>query len=212
MLRVDERALYREMQSSVPPSEKPAAALGRHGRLSSAPGLTFGLERYVLSVLIQRPESLVTMNDVLVGLGLEPLGGEDFAQVEERALFEQMAEYIAEHGDLDVDGLLQHTEPELRRGLDRILNLGEGVSFPSDEQAESDAIMCAARLRELRLHRRNEELLYLQKDARGQGDVDAVRRWGQMVDQLAIRLARLQREKGARDSLGYLRRREPSRN
>jgi len=211
MLRVDEKTLHREMQRRVASTQKPVADLGRHGRLSSAPGLTFGLERYVLSVLIQKPELLATMNDALIGLGLEPLGGEDFAQAEERVLFEQMAKHIAQHSDLDVKRLLQATEPELREGIESLLSLVEGVPLPSEEQAEPDAVTRAIGLRELRLRRRYEELHYLLVDAREQNDASAEQAWKQMADQLAIQLASLQREKGARDSLGYMRRREHSR-
>ena len=211
MLRVDERALHREMQSSAAQLRRPVAGLKRHGRLSSAPGLTFGVERYVLSVLLQRPELLVTMNGVLVDLGLEPLCSEDFAGAEERTLFEQLADYIAQHDELDVKRLLQDIEPELREGLESLLSLAEGVPWPSQEQAESDAVIRAIGLRELRLRRHNQELHHLLKDAREQGDANAGRGWKQRAEQLATQLDRLQREKGARSTLGYTRRREQSR-
>lgn len=211
MLRVDERVLHREMQRSAAQPRRPVAGLERHGRLSSAPGLTFGLERYVLSVLLRRPELLVTMNNVLVDLGLEPLGGEDFAGVEERTLFEQLADYVAQYDELDVKRLLQDIEPELLEGLESLLSLAEGVPWPSQEQAESDAVIRAIGLRELRLRRHNEELHYLLKDAREQGDANAERGWKQRAEQLATQLDRLQREKGVRSTLGYTRRREQSR-
>jgi len=211
MLRVDERVLHREMQHSAAQPRRPVTGLERHGRLSSAPGLTFGLERYVLSVLLWRPELLVTMNGVLVDLDLEPLAGEDFAGVEERTLFEQLVDHVAQYDELDVKRLLQDIEPELREGLESLLSLGKGVPWPSQEQAESDAVIRAIGLRELRLRRRNEELHYLLKDAREQGDADAERGWKQRAEQLTAQLDRLQREKGARSTLGYTRGREQSR-
>ena len=210
MLRVDERVLQQEMEGKRWVRRKPASNLERHGRLSARPGLLFGLERYLLSVLIQRPELLVSMNDLLTSLGLEPLGEEDFGQVEERALFEQITVQIAEHGDLDEERLLQHMDPSLRQEFENLLSLVQDVAAPSDEKAELDAVVCALSLRELHLHRRNEELHHLQEDARTQGDLGAGRRWGQMVDELTTQLAKIQRERAARSSAGHLRR-EPAR-
>jgi hypothetical protein len=205
MLRVDEKTLHREMRGSAATPQRPPAGFERHGRLSSAPGLTFGLERYVLSVLVQHPELLTSINEVLDGLGVGLLDGEDFAQVEERALFERVAGHVAEGDGFDLEELFQGTESPLREQLDSLLGLAEGAVSPSEEQTELAVVMCALRLKELRLRRQSEELRYLLEDARAQEDMGAVRRWGRMVDELAIQLASLQREKAARDSLGYVR-------
>jgi len=206
MLRVDERVLQQEMESKRMIRRQPTAALERYGRLSAQPGLTFGVERYALLLLLKRPELLASMNAVLVGLELEPLGSQDFAQVEERALFELIAEHIVQYGNLDLDILRPDAEPSLRQALDSMSSVAGEIAFLSDEQAELDASRCALRLRELRLHRRNEEFRYLHEDAREQGDADAVRRWGQMVDKLAAELASVQKERAAQSSLRYLRR------
>jgi len=199
LLRVDERTLQQEMESRKVTHPKPMPALERAGRLSAQPGLTFGVERYALLLLLKRPELLTSMNDTLVELGLGPLGEHDFALVAERALFKVIAECITQHGNLDM--LHQDVDPSLRQVLDELLALVEEVVFPSDEQAKLDASRCALRLRELYLRRRNEELRYLQEDARAQGDADAVRQWGRMVDKLAMELAAIQREKAAHSSL-----------
>ena len=199
LLRVDERTLQQEMESRKVTHPKPMPALERAGRLSAQPGLTFGVERYALLLLLKRPELLTSMNDTLVELGLGPLGEHDFALVAERALFKVIAECITQHGNLDM--LHQDMDPSLRQVLDELLALVEEVVFPSDEQAKLDASRCALRLRELYLRRRNEELRYLQEDARAQGDADAVRQWGRMVDKLAMELAAIQREKAAHSSL-----------
>jgi len=209
MLRVDERVLQQEMDSKRTSRREPAVALERYGRLSAQPGLTFGVEQYVLLLLLKRADLLASMNDLLIGLGLEPLAGEDFTDAEKRALFGLIAAHIAQHQGLEVEVLRQDVEPSLRQALDNVLSLREQIAFLSDEQAELDASRCTLRLRELRLHRRNEELRYLQEDACGQGDADATKQWGRMVDDVAVQLVRIQKEKAAQSSLRSLRQEQP---
>ncbi|MGC8787625.1 MAG: DNA primase, partial [Anaerolineae bacterium] len=205
MLRVDERMLQQEMESKKVAPRGLEAAAERYGRLSAQPGLTFGLEQYVLLLLLKRPELLDSMNALLVGLGLEPLGSEDLTEVEKRALFELITRHITQHYGLDVNELRQEAGPSLRDALEEVLGLMEEIAFLSDEQADLDAAKCALRLRELRLLRRNEELRFLQEDAQAQGDAEAARRWAQKVNELTAQLVRLQKEKAAQSSLRIVR-------
>jgi len=220
LLRVDERTLEQELEGrraspaaagrSTGPAQnagrgtsrrEPAPAAERFGRLSAQPGLTFGLEQYVLLLLLKRPELLASMSAPLLGLGLEPLAGEDLTEIDKRAILEWIAARIEQRQSLDLDALRQEADPSLRPALEAVLSLIEGVAFLSDEQAELDAAKCALRLRELRLLRRNEELRYLQEDARAQNDGEAARNWGRMVDELTIQLVRIQREEATQSSL-----------
>jgi hypothetical protein len=122
-------------------------------------------------------------------------------EIDKRAIFEWIAARVEQSRSLNLDALRQEVDPSLRPALEAVLSLIEGVAFLSDEQAEVDAAKCALRLRELRLHRRNEELRYLHEDARAQNDGEAAKKWGRMVDELAIQLVHLQREDAAQSSL-----------
>ncbi len=200
MLQVSERVLQQELQSR-PPRRTPEAVMERYGRLSAQPGLTFGLERYILLLLLKRPQLLSSMNALLERLDLEPLGGEDLSGVEERALFESLSDHISRHATVDLEEMRQGLEPSLQQALDGMLSLMEEIAFLSDEQAEMDASRCVLRLRELRLRRQSEQLGYLQDDARAQNDVEAAKQWGQRVNGLTTQLVRLHREKAAQSSL-----------
>jgi DNA primase len=193
MLRVDERVLQQEMEGKRPAQRAPATPAERHGRLSAQPGLTFGLEQYVLLLLQRRPDLLAAMNALLAGLGLEPLGGEDFREVEARAMFELLARQIAQYNALDADRLRQEMGPSLLQAFDGLLGLAEKVAFLSDERADLDAARCALRLRELRLRRQNEALRFLAEDASSEGDVEGVRHWAQMVQAATVSLDSLQK-------------------
>jgi DNA primase len=211
MLRVDERVLQQEAQSKRSARGKPLAPSERSGRLSAQPGLMFGLERYVLMLLVKHPELLASMNDLLVGLELEPLTGEDLTGVEERALFEWITAYIAAHDAVSVDVLHQEVDPALRQIFDSVLSLMEEVPLLPDEQAQLDAARRALRLRELNLLRRIEELRYLLEDARAQGDADEAKQLEQMVNELVIQLDRVQKAKAAQTALRNLRPEAPRR-
>lgn len=209
MLRIDERMLQQEMESKKTAPHEPQTAVERYGRLSAQPGLTFGLEQYVLLLLLRRPELLDAMNALLIGLGMEPLSSEDLTEPEKRALFELITRHIIQRHGLDMNALRQEVEAPLREALEDTLGLMEEIAFLSDEQADRDAARCALRLRELHLLHRNEELRYLQEDAKAQGDVDTARKWGQKVNELTTQLVRLQREKAAQSSLRPLRQGQP---
>lgn len=209
MLRIDERMLQQEMESKKTAPHEPQTAVERYGRLSAQPGLTFGLEQYVLLLLLRRPELLDAMNALLIGLGMEPLSSEDLTEPEKRALFELITRHIIQRHGLDMNALRQEVEAPLREALEDTLGLMEEIAFLSDEQADRDAARCVLRLRELHLLHRNEELRYLQEDAKAQGDVDTARKWGQKVNELTTQLVRLQREKAAQSSLRPLRQGQP---
>jgi DNA primase len=112
LLRVDERTLEQELEGrkatparagrevspalgrgSTSPAQNAGRGTGRResapaaerfGRLSAQPGLTFGLEQYVLLLLLKRPEFLASMNALLLGLGMEPLAGEDLTEIDKK--------------------------------------------------------------------------------------------------------------------------------
>ncbi len=201
MLRIDVQALEQELHSKATAQRSTPAVAERYGRLSAQPGLTFGLERYILMLILRRPELLASMNSLLDSLGLAPLAVEDFSGVEERALFYPLSAHIGQHEGLDLDALLQELEGVLREQLESILAVMESVAFLSDEQAELDAHRCVLDLRELRLRRELEELGYLQADARAQNDSETAKQWGRMVNGLAMQLVRLQKEKALQTSL-----------
>jgi DNA primase len=211
MLRVDERVLQQEAQSKRSARREPLAPIERSGRLSAQPGLTFGLERYVLMLMLKHPELLASMNDLLVGLELEPLTGEDFTGVEERALFEWITEFIATHDGASADVLHQEVEPALRQILDTVLSLMEDVPSLPDEQAQLDAARRALRLRRLNLLRRSEELRYLLEDARTEADTSAEKQLAEMVNELATQLARVQKAGEAQTAMRNLRPEAPRR-
>lgn len=193
LLRVDERILQREAASlkGAPPAAKVPAE--RLGRLSAQPGLTFGLERYVLLLLLRDPALLGPMEDALLALGLPSLAGEDLSGTEERSLFEFIQSRIHDNSAVELESMRQQLDPALQRSLDNVLSLADDAALPSEDQAQLAAAECALRLRRLNLLRRIEELRYLLQDAREQHDEDIARQVAGMVNDLAATLARVQK-------------------
>jgi DNA primase len=205
MLHVDERVLQQEALGKKVIRREGVAPIDRLGRLSAQPGLTFGLERYVLLLLIDRPDLLAPMNNSLTELDLGLLTGEDFASAEERALFEFIVERILGDGAESVDALQQEIDPALRPSLEGVLSRMEEAALLSDDQAKLDAETCALRLRESNLLRRSEELRYLLEDARAEGDTSGARMLAQRVNGLATHLSRIQKAKAAQTALKSMR-------
>ncbi|MBM4430218.1 MAG: DNA primase [Chloroflexi bacterium] len=200
-LRVDERVLLQEMEGKSSSPRQALRAEERIGRLSALQPLSLSLESYVLVLLLRRPDLLAAMNDTLVRVDLEPLTSNDFAGAEERALFEAISQYIAEHGEIHADTLRQRLSPPLQAAFDRLLGLMEEARFLSDEQLQLDSASRALSLRELCLRRQSEKLRYLQEDAHAAGDAQALRRWAEMVSSVTMQLVRVQRHKAAQTSL-----------
>ncbi len=201
LLRVDERVLEQEMQSHSTPSQLPAQDLERWGKLSAQPGLTFGLERYILMLLLAEPALLAEMNTVLGRINQDALAGEDFAESEERMIFQTLAAHISQHGHVNQNALVEQLGAPLRPAFDHLLGLMENMVILSDEQAQWDAARCALDLRETRLRRNLDELQFLQQDASAQQDAEAAQKWGNTVSVLAGQLARLQKERAQYTSL-----------
>ena len=133
------------------------------------------------------------MNGALGSVGLQPLSGNDFAQAEDRALFESIAAHVAGHDGFDAETLRSEVRPALSQVFDRAWDLAAQLTFVSDEQIEMDALQCSLGLRELRLRRDSEELRSLQEDALLQSDAGAVRQWGQKVADLATQVVGIQK-------------------
>jgi DNA primase len=193
-LRVDERALQRESEGlksrPVATAEAPAE---RHGRLSAQPGLTFGLERHALLLLLRDPALLDAMNRALQALELPALAGEDLVGTEERALFEFIRSRIEMGNVLGSESLHEEVDPALRRSLDHMLRLAAEALLPPEDQAAPAAAECSLRLRLLTVLRRIDELRHLLQDAREQGDEDTARQVAGMVNDLAPTLGRIQK-------------------
>lgn len=216
LLHVDEKTLVMELERKAtklrPRAGSPAegspgdgaaagAARVRSGRLSAQPGINFGLEQYVLLLLLKRPDILAVMNGVLQDLGLEPLSAQDMGDTEKRALFAAVLAQIGRSGTMDVTAFQQALEPSLRPALEAALVSLEKVAALSDEWVEIDAAHRALMLREQRLRREMDELRFLHEETSAEMDAEAVRQWGHQVDDLAAQLVRIQKEQAARTSL-----------
>lgn len=215
LLRVDEKTLVMELErkstrlrprgklsAEEPPDGAPTTtSRGRSGRLSGQPGINFGLEQYVLLLLLKRPDILPVMNAVLQGLKLEPLGPEDMGDSEKRALFAAVLAQVGQTGALDITAFHQALEPSLLPALENALASLEKVTALSDEWVEIDAAHRALMLRELRLRREMDELRFLHQETQAEMDAETAQQWGRRVDELTAQLVRIQKEKAVRTSL-----------
>ena len=140
-----------------------------------------GREDYCLASLLRGQVPLARAQSDLYGLKAKPLGADDFANSENRAIF-----LALESAYLDGNGLLAPTTrarlPEaLHSRLDMLVSLGAAGPAMSDEDAAKDLVDSILRLREENLRQSLTELQYLLEDAKVAGDAESIAHLGQLI-------------------------------
>jgi DNA primase len=162
---------------------------------------TFGPEEYCLSILLGRPHLLHRLDEALQDVGADGLSVDDFAQVENRAIFATWRESLGLMEDLDLENLREELDQALRPRFDLLLEGPKGIPPLDDDQADKALIEGALRLRQRKLQRLVEELRFLQADAEElEGAV--VVEYGQMVDSYLSVLRGIHQALAARSFFG----------
>lgn len=188
LLKMDEQALEKELVRR--PRMRTPQPIKRGGRFSSFPGLTFGLEKYSVSLLLQDSRLLETMNDTLIQLQLAPLGAEDFTQPELRQVFNLVQERW-QKGEIFSVEELDVSRSAIEGLYQELMDILEHISSLPDADLALAAGRCALQLRKTRLERQLVELRYLAEDAQGDQDGGAARRWAEMIGQCSREKRRL---------------------
>ncbi|HEY75350.1 MAG TPA: DNA primase [Thermoflexia bacterium] len=185
-LEVDERTvlsrLHRSERDAVrirrQPVEEPVAVR----RPTSA-----DLEGYCLAVLIRRPWLLARVNEVLVGMDLQPLQAQDFSDPIYRAVFEGWETVLAEPQP-SADRLREVVPEPAGEWLGEVLSESEDLS---DEQWIREGVKAALRLRQRNLKRIEADLRALTREAQEEGRPEAAE-YGQACLDYARAILRIQ--------------------
>ena len=140
--------------------------------------LTFGLEEYCISTLLKRPHLIQSLDEALRDVGGDGLNVDDFAQVENRAIFASWQESL---GPKDSEGLREELDSTLHPRFDLLLDGLRGAPPLDDDKAEKDLVNRGLSLRQRSLWRLHEELRFLQADTAELGG-DAVEEYGQIMN------------------------------
>ncbi len=169
LVRTDEPRIRRQLGvHSQLYAQKPTAA---GPRAPEQPAATrFALEERSLATLLRRPEWLDKANDLLLGLSLAPLQEDDFARVENRALF---VVWRAIKEGVGWQEWTASLPPSLQQYLDFLLENGPDVEELCGENAERDFERSVLRLRRKNIDRIIQNVQVLQAESLEQGDAKA---------------------------------------
>ncbi len=204
LTHVDERQLTQRFQSlsrtraplprspeprsapPVAPVPVPGAGFGKTGpaqvdfRQRATPRV-FGLEEYLLGLLLPTPTLLDDVQAWLTEQGMAPVGPGDFTAADNQALFEM----LAAHGGADMDLMQSHIEA-LRRYL-------AGRPTPGESTLLREVLITLLRLREQQRQQELAQLSFLLADAKTDGDEAGFTRYAVRVQHLSMELERTRR-------------------
>ncbi|NIP26474.1 MAG: DNA primase [Phycisphaerae bacterium] len=211
LVRIDERTLRTELQrTSQSPSRtttdtiatqqsEPAQA-SQKAPLSQ----TAQLEEHCLAMLVGHPRGLRNLNQILQKNEVGRLSADDFLETENRTLFQVVEQWaLTELANLDT--LLPLVDEHLDGHLASIMALWHRQPTPAaDEYVEKQLAGIVLRLRLERLKKQAKELREMQKNAYEAQDREATSEYIKLMQQVNLRLSKLNKVK---DALSILSRR-----
>jgi len=200
LVRVDEATLLHQAGTKAKRVTRPAE---KGAPLPDREEFLFGLEEHCIFTLLRRPHLFPVLNQTLGDMGTEGLSSEDFAQVENRAIFTLWQESLTRGDGLDLEGFREELDPTLQARFDLLLEGPKGIPPLDDDKAERALIEGVLRLRQRRLRRLVEELRFLQADAEEMGGA-AIEEYGHMVDSYRTALRNIYQALAARSFFGRL--------
>lgn len=210
LVRIDERTLRTELQRiSQSPSRTTtdivATQQARPAQASQKSSLsqTVQLEEHCLAMVIGHPRGLSNLNQLLQENEEVGLSAEDFLKTENRALF-LVVEQWALTKLANLDTLLPMVDEHLEGHLASIMTLWHQQPTPVDEYVEKQLAGIVLRLRLERLKKQAKELREMQKNAYDAQDREATSEYIKLVQQVNLRLSKLNKVK---DALSILSRR-----
>lgn len=207
LVKVDERTLAATMRKTERP--RAASPMRKEGRFSGFPGLNLGVEKYLLFLLMHRPNLLHMTNSVLMRLALEPLQRADFGPPEYQEIFALLATRTTDESFsiADMQAYTESSEGGLYREWQEFQT---HIAMLPETDLPIDAGRCAILLRKLHVEERLVELRYLSEDARRDGDAEATARWMSLITRCIQQRAQLDDALSRLTLLGYRQREAPA--
>lgn len=186
LTRVDERQLTQRFQAlgrpglSRPPTPRAGAPAAPTPRPGWGAGRDFGLEEYVLGLLMQSPSTLADVQVALGEQGLVPLGEADFTAADNQAALAALTS-----GTAAADVLAEHVA-RIREGVSRRPPVAE-------DAVVRETLLTLLRVREQQRKQELAQLGFLLADARNEADQVSASRYEVRVQHVSIELERIRR-------------------
>lgn len=206
LVRVDERTLWDQLRGRRPPRRAPARLepQSRPGPRETPEPRQFGLEAYLLTCFLRIPSLLERLDSSLTEVGTRPLGGEDFEDAQNRAVFELLQDCLATGAPADLETLTGAVDESLQTHLAFLVAQAEAQPPLADDQWKREALVSALRLRLRNLHKRMEGIRFLLDEAEASRDPEAVTLHRQTVTELTHQIERLDSALTSREMSTFL--------
>jgi hypothetical protein len=204
LTRVDERQLTQRFQAlsrtrigpggaPVAPTNarQPSPAVSTNGGYTGLPnGATasvprpaqrnFGVEEYLLGLLVQSPDQLAIIQDWLTLQRMTPLSQSDFQSADNQTLYAALA-----------NDSLNSLEGVVGTHLESIRNSQKNRPALTDETLTREVILAVLKMREQRLRAEVDELEFLMADAKKEADTVSYERYSVRIKLLLPDMERL---------------------
>jgi hypothetical protein len=146
-----------------------------------------------LSFVLHYPELLAEADDGLRSCGEEPLQAQDLNRPEDQAILTAWREWLRQGGSAEVKGPFYDTlDAQLQERIDVLIQVKEGEPPAPDDLLRDKVLDAITQLRLRNLVLRNRELYFLQHDAEASEDREAIREYGRLTMEIAVRKRRLE--------------------
>ena len=190
-LKVDERAVIRQVETAAAPAKPVRASRAGEG---PAPKREADRERYCLIGLLRVPYALRAIDDALARADLPPFDAEDFESVTHREVFLAIHSALEETVSPSIDDVLDRLDPALHADVPAWLESSPPPPQWGPDVDETRGVVDAALLlRERNLRTQGAQIEDLIRSASEQGDAESVRELGQAKLALSGQMRRLSR-------------------
>lgn len=200
LIRVDERTLADQLREQR--GQVRRAARIQPDRTSAPMAERFEAEDRCLAGLIHNPRVYPSLVGLFEHIGTRPLEPLDFNRTENREIFSQWQMLWRSQEVPNLERLRNVLDPSLLPHLTFLLQrLGQEPSLDVDQQILQLVVDCLL-LRERNLKRRNEELRFLQEEARQAQDSNLLTEYSHRASIIWNEMASVHRALGDRSALG----------
>jgi DNA primase len=208
MVQTDERALWQQIKAdtgSQRPRRSRSADRDEHRGKAQ-----IGLDGHCLAFVLHYPELLGEADQALRSCGEDPLQAQDLNRPDDQAILSAWRLWLRKGDSTEVQGPFYDTlDVQLQERVDTLVQVKEAEPPAPDNLLRDKVLDAITQLRLRNLIQRNRELYYLQHDAEASADREAIRDYGRLTMEIAMRKRRLELALNER-SLSGRRRQEDS--